>query len=44
MPLTYLAGLHGFVFFAPYVAVVLILGHLYRIFAHREDSRRLVHI
>ena len=28
LPLTYLAGQHGFMFFAPYLAVVLMAGYV----------------
>ena len=37
MPLTYLAGLHGFLLFAPYVLLVLTVRHLYR----RAQARRV---
>ena len=38
MPLTFLAGLHGFAIFAPYAAVVLTVSHLVRA---RRKSRRI---
>jgi hypothetical protein len=30
IPVAYLAGLHGFALFAPYLAIVLTAGHLIR--------------
>ena len=30
MPFTFLAGVHGFALFAPYVAVMLAVAHLLR--------------
>ena len=30
IPLTYLAGVHGFAIFAPYVAIMLTAAHLIR--------------
>jgi hypothetical protein len=35
LPLAFLAGAHGFALFAPYVAAILLAGHLLR--------RRIVH-
>ena len=35
LPLTFLAGVHGFVYFAPYLAVFLAVAH----FAHRPRAR-----
>jgi hypothetical protein len=40
MPLTFLAGLHGFVFFAPYAAFVLGIV-IVRRYSHRSDRKIL---
>lgn len=36
LPIAYVAGEHGFVFFAPYLAVVLVTLHVARRFSTRQ--------
>ena len=39
LPLAYIAGVHGFALFAPYLALFLTLGHvLHRIAEHRAAA------
>lgn len=38
LPITFLAGQHGFLFFAPYLALFLALAHLVRLRRHRGAS------
>lgn len=38
LPITFLAGQHGFLFFAPYLALFLAAVHLIRVFQGRPGS------
>jgi hypothetical protein len=41
MPLTYLAGLHGFLIFAPYVTLLVLVDHTVRYFRRRTEAVKL---
>jgi hypothetical protein len=40
LPLTFLAGVHGFAIFAPYATVMLVVGHVMRRRQHRAALGR----
>jgi hypothetical protein len=42
LPLVYIVGVDGFVFFAPYILLLLTLAYVYRIYRARQLHPQLV--